>query len=198
MTIQNRHKVAKQGDLDGACGFYAVVNAIHLLERELDNQDVFRLVFKAFLEDGDPMRFIDGTNRGAIKKILSRVLKELHKDWIFTLNNGNEYTFNFEIPFWEKSKIRTRPDVLKNLEIADYRHGHVFIMGYTYNDGSTKNSHWTVIKKCTDSCLHTFDSSGEDKKISFDSIRVDDKSFDKHIARPYNIDSGDLFHIYRK
>ncbi len=41
MAIQQKIKAAKQGHLDGACGFYAIANAIHLLEPELTQKEIF-------------------------------------------------------------------------------------------------------------------------------------------------------------
>jgi len=41
MAIQLKVKAAKQGHLDGACGFYAIANAIHLLEPELKQKRDF-------------------------------------------------------------------------------------------------------------------------------------------------------------
>ncbi|WP_334168782.1 hypothetical protein [Methylobacter sp.] len=197
MAIQQKHKAAKQGHLDGACGFYAIANAIHLLEPELKQQDIFSLAFKVFLEDGDPMRFVEGTNRGSIKNTLSRVIKNLYEEYLFTLDDGNPYSINFEIPYWLESKPRTRADVLEVLSTADHKQGNVALMGYTYNDGYQDNSHWTVIKQYKDGYLYTFDSSEEAKKIPLDGIRIDAKH-DQHASRPYNIISGDIFRLWRQ
>ncbi len=198
MAIQLKVKAAKQGHLDGACGFYAIVNAIHLLEPELKQQDIFSYVFQEVIEDGNPMRFLDGTFRGSIKNSLSRVLKKLHEAYVFTSLDGTQYTINFEIPYWfgPEEKPRNREDALRILEAADHKQGNVVIMGYTYNDGSQDYAHWTVIKQCKDGYLHTFDS-GNEKKIALDNIRIDAHR-EQHASRPYNIISGDLFQIWRQ
>lgn len=156
------------------------------------------MVFKEIIEDGNPMRFLDGTLRGSIKNSLSRVLKKLHGAYVFTLD-GNPYTINFEIPYWlgPDEKPRNRDDVLRILGAADHKQGNVVLMGYTYNDGCQDYAHWTVIKQCKDGYLHTFDSSEEGKKIALDDIRIDAQR-EQHASRPYNIISGDLFQIWRQ
>ena len=74
----SRIKPAIQGHLDGACGFYAIVNAIHLLEPDIPQQELFNIAFSTFIQDGNPMAFIEGTSRGTIKNVLSRLLEYIH------------------------------------------------------------------------------------------------------------------------
>jgi hypothetical protein len=198
MSVKQKVNPAKQGSLDGACGFYAIANAIHLLEPELKQKEVFYLAFKEFLKDGgNPMRFINGTNRGSIKNTLSRIIKKLHETYLFTLDNGSPYSINFEIPFWLEDKPRTRNDVLEVLSSAKYKKGCVVLMGYTFNDGNGDYAHWTVIKECKDGYLHTFDSDSENKRINLDDIRIDAQR-EQHASRPYNVASAELFKIWRQ
>jgi hypothetical protein len=197
MAIQQKHTAAKQGDLNGACGFYAIANAIHLLEPELTQKEIFSLVFMEVVQDGNPSWFLDGTYRGSIKNTLSRVLKKLHEKYSFTLGNGNPYTINFDIPYWIENKPRSRADVLGILSSADHKQGNVALMGYIYNDGEREYAHWTVIKQYKDGYLYTFDSDNEVKKIALDDIRIDARN-DQHASRPYNIISGDLFQLWRQ
>lgn len=196
MAIQQRIKAAKQGQLDGACGFYAIANAIHLLEPELQQEEIFRLIFEDLIEYGNPKKFLDGTFRGSIKNSLSRVLKKLNETYIFTLNE-TPYIINFEIPYWIEDKPRSREDVLRILGSANHKQGNVILMGYTYNDGNEEYAHWTVIKQCKDGYIRTFDSSQEDKKIALDNTRIDAQR-DQNTLRPYNIISGDIFQIWRQ
>lgn len=199
MSIQHKFKAAKQGHLDGACGFYAIANAIHLLEPELDQQEIFYLALQGFLEDGNPMRFVEGTRRGSVKDTLSRVLEKLQEKYDFDWN-GTPYHITSAIPYWHKDKVRTRKDVIDTLEWANYKQGKVIIMGYTHQQNKDIDNffaHWTVVKMCKDANLYTFDSGFEEKKIPLDHIRVDAQK-DQHSSRPYNIASGDFFQIWRQ
>ena len=196
MAIQQRFKPAKQGQLEGACGFYAIANAIHLLEPELKQQEIFYWAFKGFLQEDNPRRLLDGTYRGSIKNTLNQVLKKLHEEYIFTLN-GNPYTINFEIPYWLDVKPRTRNDVLERLRAVDYKQGNIALMGYHYNDGNTEYANWTVVGQCKNEYLYTFDSSNEAKKIALDDICIDAKH-DQNVSRSYNVVSGNLFQIWRQ
>lgn len=196
----SRIKPSKQGDLDGACGFYAVVNALKSLEPDLDAQELFTQTLRSHLYDGDPMRFINGTNRGSIKNVLSRVIEYLHENFTFTDNkSGLEYEFCTKMPFWRADKERNRQSMLAVLKQADFKAGKVCIIGYGYGDGNgeANYAHWTVVTKFSDDGLHLFDSDREKKFISFDSIRVDSKQY-SNVARPYNIYSEDIFIISRE
>ncbi|MEE3662556.1 hypothetical protein V2I52_11590 [Brenneria sp. g21c3] len=188
---------AKQGQLDGACGFYAIVNALHVLEPELEQKELFYITLSAFLSDGNPMGFVDGTRRGTIKNTLSRVISLLNKDYSFTDDkNGTPYQFGFNIPFWIKDKERNRKTVLDTLSSANYRRGQVCILGYEYCSAERAYNHWTVIKNVRDNILMTFDSDEEARTISLDHARVDSGQ-GRNNSRPYNIISGDIFIIYK-
>lgn len=100
-----RIKPSKQGDLDGACGFYAVVNALRSLEPELNENELFTQTIKAHLADGNPMSFVEGIFRGSIKNVLSRVLDYLGLNYDFTYNiTAVPYIFDFKIPYWMHDK----------------------------------------------------------------------------------------------
>lgn len=60
-------KPAKQGQLDGACGFYAILNAMTALEHPLQRKEVFTQVIAAFMQDVNFSSYFDGTRRGTIK-----------------------------------------------------------------------------------------------------------------------------------
>ncbi|MCB5226635.1 hypothetical protein JAO78_007370 [Alishewanella sp. 16-MA] len=199
MSIK-RIKPSKQGDLDGACGFYAIVNALMSLEPELDAEELFTQTFISHLYDGDPMRFINGTKRGSIKNVLSRVIDYLHDHFTFSDGkSGLEYKFCMKMPFWRADKERNRKSMLTVLKQADFKAGVVCIIGYGYADGDGEQdyAHWSVVTKVNDDGLHLLDSGKEKKLISFDSIRVDSKQ-SSNVARPYNIYSEDIFVISRE
>lgn len=192
-----RIKPSKQGELDGACGFYSIVNALHLLEPELCKSELFTETLRSFLADGDPMRIVNGTSRGSVKNTLSRVIETFHSNYNFFDEKTDEpYQFSSHMPFWQRTKDRTRESVLDVLKQIDFKQGTVGIMGYHYSDGDSEYHHWTVLKKVCNEFLYTFDSSGEVKEISFDEVRVDSTQL-KHSVRPFNIFSDDIFLISR-
>lgn len=196
MTVK-RLLPAKQGHLDGACGFYAVVNAINLLEPELPQQELFNVAISAFIQDGNPMAFVEGTNRGTIKNVLSRLIAYIHSTYELTDNKTNQaYQLTLSIPYWIKNTARSRQDIIDILSQSDYHKGTVCILGYGMNDGEDDYEHWTVVKALKGDNVITHDSSGEAKKISLDTVRVDSK-LTKHSQRPYNFYSEDLFIIER-
>lgn len=194
----NRIKPAKQGNLDGACGFYAIVNAIHLLEPDIPQQELFNVVISTFIKDGDPMAFIEGTRRGTIKNVLSRLLEYIHSNYELTDNTTNEpYRIKFSIPYWINDIERSRKDVIDTLSQANYRKGTVCILGFAMNDGDELDyAHWTVIQAFKDRCFITHDSGEEAKKINLDTIRIDSQQR-KNSQRPYNFFSEDIFVIER-
>lgn len=200
MSIK-RIKRSKQGDLDGACGFYAVVNAIRSLEPELEPSELFTQTIKAHVTDGNPMSFVNGTFRGSIKNVLSRVIDYLHESYEFTDNITKEpYKFSVKLPYWFIDKERSRNDVITVLKSADYKAGSVCIIGYSYNsgiDGEESYAHWSVVRKTTSEGLELIDSSYEKKMILFDEVRVDSTKQQQHSTRPYNLYSGDIFLISR-
>ncbi|HLD68439.1 MAG TPA: hypothetical protein VJA19_20660 [Pseudomonas sp.] len=61
--MRRRRRGHQQGALDGACGFYAITNALQLLEPELSAEEIFRAAWQGFLRDGNPLALIDGTTR---------------------------------------------------------------------------------------------------------------------------------------
>jgi len=192
MSIK-RTKPAQQGELDGACGFYSIVNAIHLLEPDLPKDMLFTQTISAFLHDGDPMRFVHGTNRGTIKNTLSRLLSYLHENYDFYDDKtGYQYQFKFSLPYWFNDKVRSRKDVLNILEASNCKKGKVCIIGY--GNQEEDYDHWTVVKQTKGESLITHDSSGESTKIELSQLRVDSKQ-KSNISRPYNIYSEDLIII---
>jgi len=198
MTARRKLTPSKQGELNGACGFYAITNAIAYLEPDLSAEDIFKIVLQSFLYDGDPMRFFHGTNRGSIKNTLSRTLAALHNEYVFTDDKtGQSYEWKFQLPYWQ-SKPKNRKDVLDHIQNSDRKTGRVSIIGYEFNDGVNDYAHWTVITGLRDEQLFTFDSSGEQKTIPLANVRIDAAPQSRHITRPYNIGSRELFTIWKQ
>lgn len=200
MTVK-RIKPSKQGELDGACGFYAVVNALRCLEPDLEAGELFTQTLKAHLLDGNPMSFVDGTNRGTIKNVFSRVIDYLHANYELTDNKTKKpYFFDLKIPYWRLDKERDRKHVLETIRQADFKAGTVCIIGYEYVSGDEDDedyAHWSVVRKVSETGLNLVDSSKEKMLITFDELRVDSKKQKSNLARPYNLKSGDIFLISR-
>lgn len=196
-----RIKASEQGDLDGACGFYAVVNALRSLEPDLNAKELFTQTIKAHVVDGNPMSFVEGTRRGTIKDVLSRVLDYIHSHYSLTDNaSGDSYIIESKFPYWHLGKERSRDEVISVLKSADFKSGVVCIIGYDYNSGIENDSpysHWSVVSKANELGLHLIDSSEEKKFISFDEVRVDSVKQKHNSARPYNICSGDVIVVSR-
>ncbi|MBS6737115.1 MAG: hypothetical protein KH310_03385 [Enterobacteriaceae bacterium] len=196
MAVKKRP--ALQGELDGACGFYAIANGIHLLEPELTLPEIFPIILQQYVFDGDPMGFVNGIARGSLKNTLSRTMALLNAEYEFyDPKTREQWQFTFSMPYWHNDKPRDRRDILDTLSLANHKEGRVIIQAYDYNDGEQEYSHWTVISKVTDEGLATWDSSKEVKCIPFDKIRVDSIQH-SNIARPWNIRSADTFVLSRQ
>jgi hypothetical protein len=193
MSLQ-RIKPAKQGELDGACGFYAIVNAIHALEPSFDKPELFSQVLAAFLRDGDYMSYFNGTRRGTIKNTLSRVLDYLNSHFDMYHDKTQEfYEFEFSIPYWLGDTSRNRKQVLEQMAQADNAKNCVCIVGYDHQTGG----HWSVVKKVSDRGLHMLDSGNEKSIIPPDDLTID-SSRNPGPSKQYNFTSEDIFVIRKK
>ncbi|EWH10108.1 hypothetical protein DS2_09187 [Catenovulum agarivorans DS-2] len=193
MSIK-RVKPVKQGDLDGACGFYAIVNALKTLEPAFDEQELFTQVIGGYMQDGDFNSFFNGTRRGTIKNTLSRVIDYINGQYdLFDDKTAELYRLKFSIPFWHKDTARTRKSVLKEIQQADNGKNLVCIIGYDLQYGG----HWSVVKKVSDKGLHMVDSSYEKSIIPLAEMRVDSNQKPSKL-KPYNLCSDDIFIIEKQ
>ena len=195
-------KPKKQGNLDGACGFYSVANAVDLLT-EIDPDVTFRCLIESMLQDKDPMCFIDGMERGTLKDIISRTFKKLNSDELELVDEdtGESYvpSLKCNIPYWQTEPSNRDDFVSLMTEVDMNKTGAVAIIGYDYrpDENGAEYSHWTVVKKVTEKNLITFDSGDERKLIPWDKVRVSSRSDDKkyNTKRPYFIFPKDVFLI---
>jgi hypothetical protein len=196
MAARIKTKPKKQGELDGACGFYAITNAINILEPDLSPNEIFKTTLESFFIDGDPMRVLNGTTRGNLKNIISRTIDCINNCYFLTQNDGTPYSFTFEIPYWHYTKQRDRKEVIDTLRNANHKLGSVVIMGYQFSKGNSAPSyaHWTVVRDTTEDALIIHDSSNEKNNILYSEIRIDG-SQTTHTGRPFNIFSSDIFLI---
>jgi hypothetical protein len=192
----------KQGELDGACGFYSVSNALNLLTG-IDPDVTFRCLVESMLQDKNPMCFVDGMERGTLKDIISRTFRQLNEGGIKLIDEftGEKYIPNLacKIPYWQ-SEPTNRSDFIKLMKSVDLdKNGVVAIMGYKFSQHKnvTSYAHWTVIKKVTNKSLITFDSGGERKVIPWSKVRISSPSDDKkfHSETPYFLFPKDIFLI---
>ncbi|MGR3983487.1 hypothetical protein [Pseudoalteromonas sp. 1181_04] len=190
MSIK-RVKPVKQGDLDGACGFYAIVNALKTLEPDLNENELFTQVIGSYMVDGDFKNFFEGTRRGSIKNTLSRVIEYINNRYDLFDDKTNElYKLKFTIPYWYKDTPRTRKKVLEKINQADNGKNMVCIIGYEHEHGG----HWSVVKKISAKGMHMVDSSYEKPIIPLDETRVDGNQKPSK-SKPYKLDSDDIFII---
>ena len=65
------HEPARQGDYDGACGFYSIGNALSLLYPDIAVDQIFYEMFSTYiLNHSDANPLINGMYRGKLNKIL--------------------------------------------------------------------------------------------------------------------------------
>lgn len=196
-----RIKPAKQGQLDGACGFYAILNAITALEHSLQRKEVFTQVIGAFMQDGNFSNYFEGTRRGTIKNTLSRVIDYFNTQFEFYDDKTQErYEFEFTIPYWQKDTSPKRKAVLSHIDQADNGKECICIVGYEYfvdDPNDPLGGHWSVVRRTSDKGLHMLDSSEEKSIIPLNELTVD-SSRKPGPLKPYNFFSGDIFVIRKK
>jgi hypothetical protein len=185
MKIQNP---AKQGEYDGACGFYSIGNALSLLYPKLPIDQIFFEMFSVYNKNYSDVRLLlDGIYRGKLNSILSDTINALQ------LTDCKIYR-----PYWNgpaSSLNELKQKILENFS----NNGSLAIIGYEYSKFGESDwySHWTVICRATAKTLYTHDSSGESKRIYLSSCRIwDNKS--RHKTKPYKLSSTDLFILSRK
>ncbi len=184
-------KPARQGVLDGACGFYATTHAISILVPDLSREYIFEAVIRSAMQDGDPMNFIKGTRRGTIKNILSRTISLLNQQFSGSLQGS----FKFSIPYWQTAPL-SRKDFFSTFNGLNYKSGKSAILGYSNkptNDPGAHYHHWTVAREFYGDVFVTHDSSGEKKLISSSEMRVNDYHHSYHSGQPYFMESDDVF-----
>jgi hypothetical protein len=173
---------SRQGDFDGACGFYSIGNSLSLLFKNVDIDDIFFTMFAYYIkEHGDADTFINGMYRGKLNEILKNTIKKLNLHC------------SIYRPCWSKPapSLKVFRQTLKDCLVGN---GSIAIMGYEYSKIGESDfySHWTVIKKITEKSIITHDSSEELKRIPFSKCRIWDNNC-RHKSRPYKLSSTDLF-----
>lgn len=178
-----RNAPQKQGTQDGACGFYAIGNALSIVFPEIKIDKLFYDIFMLHFKHSTGQEIIEGMGRNALNSLLVEVLDSL-KPKAF-----------LHRPFW-KSPAQNISEFKKRIfEHTRKSQKHVAIIGYEFNQHGTEeeyHSHWTVIKNASDKSMHTFDSDSGRRFIRFSRCRKWD-SLEKHKSRPFKIDTGATF-----
>lgn len=186
-----KQKPQKQGVQDGACGFYAIGNSISILIPKEPVDEIFKIIFKYYLENENGEHFIEGMYRNKLNSILNHTVKTL---------NAEGFQIEIYRPFWKKtanSLGEFKENIFKHFEINKKA---TAIIGYEYCKDDQEcdyYSHWTTINRTTTKSLYTFDSSQERKYIPLSRCRIwDDKQ--RHKSRPYKIDTTATFFLSNK
>lgn len=155
-------KPYKQGLLDGMCGFYAVINAIHYLKSGISITKAERLLKSMILTKPYSFHslFCDGTYYENVLHIVKHTFNNIHgyKDFSYSTPFQNDV---FEDAYEYTACLNEHIDGKKSVAIVS--------VGYPWY-------HWTVISKVDtkDEKIHLFDSyfDLEDKgsKLSFKDL----------------------------
>lgn len=178
----------KQGSQDGACGFYAIGNAVSLLCPELGVDRVFHAVFRAYLREVAADHFVEGMGRTLLSQLLGATVAALERGDAIEVAR----------PFWT-----VRPANLAGYKQVLRAHfgrpgPTVAILGYEFCrrlDGP-QYSHWTVIRGLTSRSWRTFDSAHERQLVPFSLCRISGV-FSRHRTRPYLLKPHETFLLSR-
>ncbi len=186
----------KQGDLDGMCGLYSIVNSIAVLtqNKKLDTKSILRIAVESLFEDKNKMKIIDGFEIGTLKDVLFRTKNKL-------LLNGTEIgmregeKIDSYFPFYKAKFKPTRNEFIEYLKEHITQKNKVAILGYAYSDGEKERyDHWTVVKNASDEGLDLFDSDNEKNKLKWEKILIisNENKIYSHRSKPYLIRPRDL------
>lgn len=160
-------KPYKQGLLDGMCGFYAVVNAIHYLKPDMSTLQAEKLLKSLILTKPYSFHslFCDGTYYENITHMMKHVCNNVrgYKDFSYSTPFEND---EFEDAYEYMACLNEHVDGKKSVAIVS--------VGNPWY-------HWTVINKVNmkNECIHLFDSyfNLEDKgsKLMFKDLSLKKK-----------------------
>src|SRR5215204_5268114 len=144
----------QQGDLDGLCGIYSVINAIRLATedetRDLPDAALQELFFTLLLEADAVVGTVEAVGLGIDPKPLFRVAQAAVR------HMADEHGLRLGVTHAiRRGEPRTFDAILRRLtELADQPRSAVLICLTGHLD------HWTVLKRVTGQSLTFFDSSG--------------------------------------
>jgi len=148
----------RQGDLDGLCGIYSVVNALnHLFAIRPApgfSQHMFETVARAIPSKFYPDVLWDGMDVDLLTRIAKRAAA--------TLKEEIDFDIKVATPF-SRRRFKSRDDYLDAVEHELNKSFSVFIVFVDWPNRQGGGSHWTVLKKVCPDYLTLFDSSGQRK-----------------------------------
>ena len=154
-------EVYLQGNLDGCCGFYSLVNAINYLRGPFDRNELnklFGLLLKKHEEHWTVSEsFVEGLNGYQLSHLINQIAKEL-------------YQLSYKKPFHKSPKAHS-VQVWKT--ITEWvQQGGVVIMG--------EYDHWTVVNRVSKKYAYLLDSSGR-RRIEINHLNSDSQLYPQHL-----------------
>lgn len=184
------HEPYKQGDLDGLCGVYAVINAIgSILPDFWDLHGFLSELFKVCIDKLDrrtdlAKTIVSGTSIHMIKEMLNDC-KEYMENNRMNNNYSHKYTLNYE--FLCKNRVRANAiinDIRNDLSKFNNTAIILGIRGRNF-------AHWTTINKEFIKTIK-FHDSDELHKIKIDEIYAGKSSKSKS----YYIDPDEVISVW--
>lgn len=162
----------RQGAFDGACGFYAVHNALGLLYPNTVTEDDFSTLLYALSKSAVPRQFFAGTGRNELNQMLVRLVADdrfsrtvVSRPWW----GGGTVALG---DYW--SRLESHLDGERAAAIVAFRHEP---------DPERTYYHWTVVRKVTTASLVLHDSAGLARLPRKRSRMWDEKA--SHASRPF-------------
>lgn len=145
LLTQSRFKPYRQGSMDGYCGVYCVVNAVHYLRGPINSTQAEKLFIRAmsYLErsSGALNRLKHGTSFEELCAVFEHVVYK-------------PYDIIWSRPFYRKRGV-TLELLWKHIgSFVANKHG-IAVLGL-----GGENEHWSLVKKVTQHSLILFDSDG--------------------------------------
>lgn len=140
-------KPYQQGNLDGLCGAYAVINAVRLISNKLSTEEcqgVLLKILRLQIKHRKSVYFmIHGLNQTKIANILQQIIEP-------------DFTITYSRPFKKRQKVKFAE---LYASLYDYLNAHdkrcVIICFETKS-----YDHWTVVESISANRLNLFDSIG--------------------------------------
>jgi hypothetical protein len=173
-----------QGELDGLCGVYAVVNAIKYLYnlKQVELENIFKEILKRLEEEHKLSQFIyEGLSGRNISQILNY-------DFIQDKFPVKEKPFHKQ----KKEDLPVFWDILKTTLEDD---GGVFIVSiskWDYYNNDTFFDHWSTVYKLTDKRIFFYDSDHL-KRLDRSNIIINYEYNDS--SRPYFISPSYTYYL---
>jgi hypothetical protein len=190
-AARSRLKPFRQGELDGLCGIYAIVNAMRLAASGADlNNKAWRRLFAALMAEADD---VVGAAAMASYGLDTRPLGKLLK--FAAKNLSIEHGLEIAVSRVAKKQDRVdKPQLLQLLTSISQEPRSAALIAVT-----GRMNHWTVLKSVARTSLELFDSDGyaRVKLTNFVLPKEPPKTGREHVICPRDVfkvtlcDSGD-------